>query len=298
MDEHKTGTVPSDAELRARLTPLQYQVTRQKGTERAHTRRVRPSQGSGRLPLRLLRRGPVQFRQPSTTAVQGGRVSGCRWPATTCAPTPTDRTAWCAPKSPAPGATRTWATCSRTVPQPSGQRYCINSASLAVPARSGQGQVNAGRPGPAAESLSIAGPVGRLEALVETARIGQRAAVAGRRDLSSASALWRHAAEQGGAHAGPDPARRGRRDAAIQLSRRRHQRGHARRRSAERSRTRWRPWPGRACAGPACRWCWPDFHSAARSRSRRPSRPRPAWLITVAPAVDRVPLDRLGAAAL
>ena len=37
MTELPAETVPSDAELRARLTPLQYQVTREKGTERAHT---------------------------------------------------------------------------------------------------------------------------------------------------------------------------------------------------------------------------------------------------------------------
>ena len=52
--------------------------------------------------------------RPSTTAVRAGRASGCRWPATTCARRPTGRTAWCAPKSPARAAMRTWATCSTT----------------------------------------------------------------------------------------------------------------------------------------------------------------------------------------
>ncbi len=52
----------SDAEWRARLTPEQYAVLRQKGTERAFTGAYTDTKMPGRVPLRRLRDGAVSLR--------------------------------------------------------------------------------------------------------------------------------------------------------------------------------------------------------------------------------------------
>jgi peptide-methionine (R)-S-oxide reductase len=129
MTERKEETIPSDAELRARLSPLQYEVTRQKGTERAHTGAYAHHKETG--VYRCVCCGADLFS--SATKYD----SGSGWPsfwlplAGDNVRTHTDRSH---------GMVRTEVTCARCEahlghvfedgPQPSGQRYCINSASL------------------------------------------------------------------------------------------------------------------------------------------------------------------------
>ncbi len=52
----------SDAEWRAALTPEQYRILREKGTERAFYRRILANQDPRRLPLLRLRRRTLLLR--------------------------------------------------------------------------------------------------------------------------------------------------------------------------------------------------------------------------------------------
>ena len=121
---------PVDREaLRARLTPLQFQVTQEKGTERAGTGAYAHHKESGTY--RCVCCGAELFS--SATKYD----SGSGWPSFWL-PMAGDRVATHRDKT--HGMIRTEVTCAacgahlghvfEDGPQPSGLRYCINSASL------------------------------------------------------------------------------------------------------------------------------------------------------------------------
>jgi peptide-methionine (R)-S-oxide reductase len=122
---------PVDREaLRARLTPLQYQVTQEKGTERAGTGAYAHHKASGTY--RCVCCDAELFSS------QAKYDSGSGWPSFWL-PLAGDRVA--THRDTAHGMIRTEVTCAACGahlghvfddgPQPSGLRYCVNSASLA-----------------------------------------------------------------------------------------------------------------------------------------------------------------------
>lgn len=120
----------TDAQWRQQLTPEQYEVTRNKGTEPAYTGKYWNNKEQGAY--KCIACGAELFT--SDTKYD----SGCGWPSFFAAGTPenfhteVDRSH---------GMVRTEVMCSNCGahlghlfddgPQPSGQRYCMNSASLA-----------------------------------------------------------------------------------------------------------------------------------------------------------------------
>lgn len=122
-------SIPSDAELRERLTPLQYQVTQQAGTERAFTGEYWNTKAPGVYHC-IVCDAPLFS---SDTKYD----SGSGWPSFWEALDPESVSL---SEDRSYGMTRTEVTCARCGahlghlfpdgPQPTGMRYCMNSASL------------------------------------------------------------------------------------------------------------------------------------------------------------------------
>ena len=115
----------TEAEWRALLSPEQYAIMREHGTERAGSCALNYRKAPRRLLLRRLRPAAVRIRRPSSTAAPAGRASTIPCP---------DR--WRRRSDRSWGMTRTEVHCARCGshlghvfpdgPPPTHLRYCIN----------------------------------------------------------------------------------------------------------------------------------------------------------------------------
>jgi peptide-methionine (R)-S-oxide reductase len=129
MSERPERIVLSEAEWRARLTPEQYRILREKATERAFTGDLTQNHETGNYDCAGC--GAPLF-------MSGAKFdSGCGWPSFML---PTDSKAVEEHEDTSFGMRRVEVTCARCGghlghvfpdgPRPTGLRYCINSASL------------------------------------------------------------------------------------------------------------------------------------------------------------------------